>query len=253
MSTLVTVTTADGIATLTLNDPQKKNAMSEALADAFLAAVTALKTSDARVCVVRGAGNTFSSGGDLAMLEKLRAMTPEETRTFMLGYYARFLSLLDLPMPTIAFVEGVAIGAGLGLALACDMAIATATATCSLSFVKLGLHPGLGTTFFAPLRFGKTHAAELLLSGRSFDGAYLHEIGGALPCATDPMAIARSIADNGPLAVRALKQSLQVDRTALTAALEREALAQSESYASQDLGEGLAAIKTKRKAVFLGR
>jgi enoyl-CoA hydratase/carnithine racemase len=254
---LVTTAVENGVATLTLNDPAKKNAMSEALADAFAAAVAALKQDAAvRVCLLRGEGGTFSSGGDLAMLEKLRAFSPTDARAFMLGYYARFLSILDLPVPTIAVVEGAAIGAGLGLALACDLTIVADDAACSLSFVKLGLHPGLGTTFFAPLRFGRAHAAELLLTGRSFDGAHLHRIGGAFASVPQrellvrALQTAEAIAQNGALAVRALKQNLQVDRSALAVALDKEALAQAESYASADLGEGLLAIKAKRKATF---
>lgn len=257
---VISLSIDDTIATLTLDDPPKKNAMSEALADAFLDATTKLRANaEVRVCIVRGAAGTFSSGGDLAMLEKLRTLSRDASRAFMLGYYARFLSILDVPVPTIAVVEGAAIGAGLGLALACDLTIVAEDATCSLSFVKLGLHPGLGTTFFAPLRFGTANANELLLTGRGFDGRHLHAIGGAYACVPKDKLdehtrdTANKIAQNSPLAIRALKQSLQVDRAALAAALDREALAQSESYASADLGEGLQAMKEKRKAVFLGR
>jgi enoyl-CoA hydratase/carnithine racemase len=231
--------------------------MSEALADAFASAIDDLNArTDARVCLIQGAAGTFSSGGDLAMLEKLRTFSRDGSRAFMLGYYARFLKVLDVRVPTIAVVEGAAIGAGLGLALACDMAIVAEDATVSLSFVKLGLHPGLGTTFFAPLRFGRTHAAELLLTGRSFDGRHLHAIGGAYACVpraelhAAAQKTAKAIAQNGPVAVRALKQSLAVDRAALAVALEKEALAQGESYTGAELGEGLAAVKTKRQAVF---
>ena len=254
---MITLSVTDHVATLTLSDPPKKNAMSEALADAFANAIDELNApSDVRVCLMQGAAGTFSSGGDLAMLEKLRTFSREQARAFMLGYYARFLRILDARVPTIAVVEGAAIGAGLGLALACDMAIVAEDATVSLSFVKLGLHPGLGTTFFAPLRFGRTHASELLMTGRAFDGRHLHAIGGAYACVpraelhTAALKTATAIAQNGPIAVRELKRTLSVDRAALAVALDKEALAQGESYTSAELGEGLAAVKAKRQATF---
>src|SRR4051812_21936970 len=112
------------VATLVLSDIARKNAMSPELGDALAAAVSELRRDDGlRAVVLTGAGGAFSAGGDLRMLERLRAASPDESREFMLGFYRRYLSIVDLEVPTVAAVEGPAIGAGLCVALACDACI----------------------------------------------------------------------------------------------------------------------------------
>jgi enoyl-CoA hydratase/carnithine racemase len=248
------------VATLTLNDAPRRNAMTPELGDALRARVQELrKRDDVRAVVLAGAGGTFSGGGDLQMLERLRKVSSEESRTFMLDFYARYLSILDLPVPTVAAVDGAAIGAGLCVALACDLCVVAEDAKLALNFVQLGLHPGMGATWLVPLRAGPQRAAELLLTGRRFDGREAVRLGLALEAAPSAGALARaralaaSIAANAPLATRALKQRLALDRAGLQRALEEEARFQAESYASADLGEGLAAAAARRTPVFQGR
>ncbi len=248
------------VATLTLNDAARRNAMTPELGDALRARVEELRRrSDIRAVVLTGAGGAFSAGGDLQMLERLRKVSFEEARTFMLDFYARYLSILDLPMPTLAAVEGPAIGAGLCVALACDLCVVAEDAKLALNFVQLGLHPGMGATWLVPFRAGAQRAAELLLTGRRFDGREAVRLGLALestPAAeVRPRArtLAAQIAGNAPLATRALKQRLAADRAALQRALEEEARFQAESYGSEDLGEGLAAAAARRAPVFRGR
>ncbi|MFP2933915.1 enoyl-CoA hydratase/isomerase family protein [Pyxidicoccus sp. 3LG] len=159
------------VATLTLNDTARRNVMTPELGDALRARVEALRQRpDVRAVVLTGAGGAFSAGGDLKMLERLRKSSFEYARTFMLDFYARYLSVLDLPMPTVAAVDGPAIGAGLCVALACDLCVVGEDAKLALNFVQLGLHPGMGATYFVPRRAGAQAAAELLLTGRRFDG-----------------------------------------------------------------------------------
>ncbi|NMO17598.1 enoyl-CoA hydratase/isomerase family protein [Pyxidicoccus fallax] len=248
------------VATLTLNDVARRNVMTPELGDALRTHVGSLKLrTDVRAVVLTGAGGAFSSGGDLKMLERLRKSSFEEARTFMLDFYARYLSVLDLPVPTVAAVEGPAIGAGLCVALACDVCIVSEESKLALNFVQLGLHPGMGATYFVPRRAGAQAAAELLLTGRRFDGKEAVRLGLALEAApaggvlTRARALATQMAGNAPLAMRALKQRLGPDRTALRAALEQEARFQAESYGSSDLGEGLAAAAERRAPVFQGR
>ena len=247
------------VATLTLDDARRRNAMTPELGDALYEAVEHLRVnSDVRAVVLTGAGDAFSAGGDLRMLERLRHASPEESRTFMLRFYARYLRVVELSVPVIAAVRGPAIGAGLCVALACDLLVVDETSKLALNFVQLGLHPGMGATYLTPRRVGAQRAAELLYTGRRFDGAEAARMGMALeavaPDAVLPraQAIAAEIAANGPLAVRALKRALGVDRTALHDALEIEARHQSESYASADLSEGLAAASARRAPVFTG-
>jgi enoyl-CoA hydratase/carnithine racemase len=248
------------VATLTLSDTARRNAMTPELGDALAARVQELRgREDVRAVVLTGAGGAFSAGGDLAMLERLRRVPFEEARGFMLGFYARYLSVLELPVPTVAAVEGPAIGAGLCVALACDLCVVAEDAKLALNFVQLGLHPGMGATYFAPRRAGAQAAAELLLTGRRFDGREAVRLGLALEAAPAGTALARAkalaaqVASGAPLAVRALKRRLGVDKAALQAALEEEARAQAESYGSEDLGEGLAAAAARRAPVFRGR
>ncbi|WP_426755151.1 enoyl-CoA hydratase/isomerase family protein [Myxococcus sp. Y35] len=248
------------VATLTLHDTARRNVMTPELGDALRARVEALKLrDDVRAVVLTGAGGAFSAGGDLKMLERLRQASFEEARTFMLDFYARYLSVLELPVPVIAAVDGPAIGAGLCVALACDLCLVAEDSKLALNFVQLGLHPGMGATYLAPYRAGAQAGAELLLTGRRFDGKEAVRLGLALEAAPSGQVLARArelagrIAANAPLAVRALKTRLGVDRTQLLRALEAEARFQAESYGSEDLGEGLAAAAERRAPVFKGR
>jgi enoyl-CoA hydratase/carnithine racemase len=248
------------IAVLTLDDAARKNAMTPELGAALSVRVEELKSdASVRVVVLRGAGGAFSGGGDLAMLERLRTVSAEESRAFMLRFYASYLSILDLAVPTIAVVEGAAIGAGLCVALACDLVLVDEQAKLAVNFASLGLHPGMGATYLLPRRAGAMRAAELLLTGRRFDGRAAVSYGLALeahPAAAlhdKAQALATSLAGNAPLVVRALKAELGVDRRALQAALEIEASEQAISYQSLDLAEGLRAATERRAAVFTGR
>ncbi len=257
---LVLFEVVDHVATVTLNDPRRRNAMTPELGDALAAAVASLQSnSDVRAVVLTGAGDAFSGGGDLKMLERLRTARFMEARAFMLEFYARYLSVTGIAVPTIAAVRGAAIGAGLCVALACDLCVVDADAKLALNFAQLGLHPGMGATYLLPRRVGAQRAAELLLTGRRFNGVEAAQIGVALEAvpAGDVLARAQAmagqIARNAPLAVRALKASLGLDPAALRAAMENEAFRQAESYGSEDLGEGLAAAVDRRTATFHGR
>jgi enoyl-CoA hydratase/carnithine racemase len=253
----VDVVVKDRVAVLTLDDAPRKNAMTEALGDAVRDAVERLRQrTDVRAVVGTGAGAAFSAGGDLAMLERLRQASFAEARGHMLAFYARYLSLLDLDVPTIAAVRGPAIGAGLCVATACDLMVVADDATLAFNFVGLGLHPGMGATYLLPRRVGHQRAAELLFTGRRFSGTEAVAMGlatGAVAAEAvvgHAVGIARQIASQSGEAVRALCRSLEVDRDALRVALEREAAAQAGSYASDDLREGLAALRERRPPRF---
>ncbi|AKT43156.1 enoyl-CoA hydratase/isomerase family protein [Chondromyces crocatus] len=247
------------VVTVVLDDARRKNAMTPELGDALAARVLELKRDpDLRAVVLTGAGDAFSAGGDLGMLERLRKSSFAEARAFMMGFYQRYLSITELQVPVIAAIRGPAIGAGLCVALASDLLVIDEEAKLGLNFVQLGLHPGMGATYLVPRRVGPQRAAELLLTGRRFGGRdavawgmALEALPGAevLPRA---QALAAQIAGNAPLAVRALKMELGVDRAALLAALDQEAHEQAVSYGSADLEEGLRAVVEKRKPSFSG-
>jgi len=248
------------VARLTLDDAARKNAMSPELGDALGERVRELEgRHDVRAVVLTGAGGAFSAGGDLGMLERLRAVPFDEAKAFMRSFYGRYLSILDLGVPTIAAVEGPAIGAGLCVALACDCVVVGEDSKLALNFVQLGLHPGMGATYLLPRKVGAQRAAELLFTGRRFEGKEAVAMGLALDAVPGGQVLSRAtelaqrIAANAPLALKALHRGLGVDRAALEAALEHEAHAQAESYGSADLAEGLAAAAQRRTPQFRGR
>lgn len=247
------------VATLTLDDERRKNAMSPELGDALAArALEVAVDPTVRAVVLTGQGDAFSAGGDLAMLEHLTTVGFSEACAFMLGFYHRYLSITEISVPVIAAVRGPAIGAGLCLALAADIVIVDEDSRLALNFVSLGLHPGMGATYLVPRRAGPERAAELLMTGRRFTGKDAAAWGMALEALPGDRVLGRAqelaqqIAESAPLAVHALKQELSINRAALAAALDREAHEQAISYGSKDLQEGLRAIKEKRKPVFRG-
>lgn len=257
MALVTTSQDTAGIATITLHDESNLNAMSEEMASEFAAAVQALKASKAaRVVILTGAGKAFSAGGHLAMLDKKRSLSKEENRKEMLKFYDSFLSILELNVPLIAALHGAAVGAGLCLACACDIRIATAETKLGFTFLKLGLHPGMGGTFLVSRVVGRSMATELLLTGRIISAEEALRIGlVSRLCAKEALLegakeIAREILSCGPEASRQLLETMRADLTALPASLTREAECQSVNYGSVEFAEGLASVREKRAPNF---
>ncbi len=246
-----------GIATLTLHDEANLNAMSEEMARDFRAATAALKAEPRlRAVIITGAGKAFSAGGHLAMLDAKRGLTAEQNRTQMMEFYRSFLDVLGLQVPLIAALHGAAVGAGLCLACACDIRIASRDTKLGFTFLKLGLHPGMGGTFFVPRIVGSSIATELLVTGRIIAADEALRIGlVSKVCEGDSLMseaswVAKEILSCGPLATRQLIETLRPDPAQLQQALSREALCQSVNYGSQEFAEGLAAVKEKRLPSF---
>ncbi len=255
------------VSTLVLNDPERRNAMSAAMGEAFAARIAELATEPPRVVIVTGAGGAFAAGGDLAMIQDRAdraAASPERARRevgdVMRSFYRLFLSVRDLPCPTIAAVNGAAVGAGLCLALACDVRVASRTARLGLNFTALGLHPGMGATWTLPRLVGPARAAELLYSARLIGGEEAASIGlvnRAVP-ADEVMAVARELAAEfaatAPGANRAVKRALARSAWAsLEDQLGFEAEEQAATLATRDAREGLAAARERRGPRFEGR
>lgn len=145
-----------GIATLTLNEPKRLNALTVAMGDEFASAVAELKSNAAHISsvVVTGAGRAFSAGGDVQFLRDRCNDTPSRNAVIMRDFYDRMLSIRTLPMPTICALNGHAIGAGLAFTLAADFRIAAENAQLGVTFTKLGIHPGMGSSHFLPKLIG---------------------------------------------------------------------------------------------------
>lgn len=249
------------VRTLTLASPSNLNAMTVAMGDAVASAVASLRglpPSELKALVVTGEGRAFSAGGDLAFLDDRRRDNPTSNALVMRGFYDRFLCVRSLPVPVIACIHGPAIGAGLCFATAADIRVTADAAKLGFTFVGLGLHPGMGCTHTLAAACGGQVASRLLLTGDVIDGAEAARIGlvsHSLPDAdaarAEALAIARRIAKQSPLAVRALVQTLRgASGAGIDAALRREADAQAQSYASADYAEGLAALREKRPPAF---
>lgn len=257
------------VALVVFDDPGRRNAMTESMGRALTQVVARLSSDpDLRAVVLTGAGNAFSAGGDLAMLEaKSRAGREapgtagrEASRTFMRDFYRLFLSVRDLPCPSIAALNGAAIGAGLAIALACDLRVAARDAKLGLNFTQLGIHPGMGASWTLPRLVGPAHAADLLLTGRTIDGAEAARIGLVNRCVeradvvATALEMAHAIARCAPIAVRGTRAALHRSMAAtLDSQLEFEAEQQAICYESADFAEGLRAVREKRPPRFEGR
>ena len=250
-----------GIGEITLNRPENRNAMTRDVLSGLAAAVERAQSDPALRCViVTGRGKSFCAGADFRAHHEETLEGPAAPHERAYRTYAPFLSLLDLEVPSVAALQGHAIGGGLGLALVCDLRVANEAARYGANFVRLGLHPGMANTYLLPRLMGVPNAVELLLTGRLVDGAEAARRGlvhYAVPEA-EVLAKARSlaaeIASAAPLAVRWTKRSLYegLGWDPKTAA-RREALLQSRSFESEDFREGVAALLAKREPRFRGR
>jgi enoyl-CoA hydratase/carnithine racemase len=249
---------SDDIGVITLNRPDNRNSMTAELLDAFAAATAEAGAARLRCLVVTGTGACFSAGADF----KSRVQGDAEQRApneRSYAMYEPFLSLLDIAVPVIGALNGHSVGGGFGLALVCDLRIGALDARYGANFVKLGLAPGMAISYLLPRLIGVARASELLLTGRLVDGAEAERLGilnRAVPAETvldEALALARTIAGNAPIAVRATKRAIQrgLDLQVRDAA-RLEAYAQAESLTTSDSREGIAALLAKRPPTFTG-
>jgi len=257
----ISVETSGGVGRITLNRPNERNAMSPEMGQEVEAAVAQLNDDDTlRVVVVSGAGKAFSSGGDLKSLAREAGLSSEgQGLGGGAAFYKLYLSIAALRVPSIAAINGHAIGAGLCFALGCDLRVMHSRAKIGMTFVKIGIHPGMAATWNLPRLIGAARAADLLYTGRLLDAEEALAIGLVNRVAGDDFAasvdeLAATIAANGPLAIRALKQTLRGSAgRSIEDAVVIEAQAQAQTFQSEDAREGIAAVMEKRLPRFLGR
>ncbi len=250
----------DHVATITLNRPENRNSMTPDVLQGLSDAVAEARGDrDVRCVIITGRGKSFCAGADF----KSRGATdtaelqPHE-RSFAL--YSHFLKVLEIEVPTIAALNGHAIGGGLGLAVVCDLRVANRDAKYGANFVRLGLHPGMATTYLLPRLMGLPRATEFLLTGRIVTGEEA-AVAGLVNYAVAPdevqekaSELAREVATAAPLAVRWTKQSIyrHVDWDPVSAA-RFEAHVQSRTFETEDNCEGVKALLEKREPQFRGR
>lgn len=250
MSDPVLVQVDDRVAVITVNDPDRRNAVTFEMSAALRAAVGAAEADpDVHAVIVTGAGKAFCAGADLTALG-------EATEEGLRRIYDGFLAVAHCTLPTIAAVNGAAVGAGLNLALAADVRIAGPAALFDPRFQKLGIHPGGGATWMLQRAVGPQVARASLLFGMRFDADTAVRHGLALQVADDPVAAARELAA-GPAAaprevVLATKASMRatanpgvVDVEQHRIAVDTELGPQATSIESPEFARRLAAAKRR--------
>jgi enoyl-CoA hydratase/carnithine racemase len=251
---------ADGVVRLVLANPDQRNAMSDPMTASWVRAVDELaEDRGVRVVVVTGEGTAFCSGGNTGWIASEPDAEVDYLRTRMMAFYRAWLSIRKLEVPTIAAVNGPAIGAGLCLALACDIRYAAAGAKLGAPFVKLGMNPGMAATYLLPNAVGEANARELLLTGRTVEAEEARELGlvsRVLPAdgfgsAVEEIAV--GIAATAPIPSRYTKLALRDGgHQDLESCIQWEALAQPITLATADLQEGIRAAREKRAPEFRG-
>lgn len=249
----ILVERGDGVVTITMNRPKRKNALTHAMYDAF---ASALKESDEddsiRVVVVRGEGGAFTSGNDLA--DFIQPGAAEK-----MGPVLRFLdTLLTLKKPLVAAIDGPAIGVGLTMLLHCDLAFASDNAIFGAPFTKLGLVPEAGSSLLLAQRVGSAWAGDLLLAGRTLSAEEALSCGlvsrVVAPEALDALVaeVAGHMATLAPKSMLASKALMRGDTSVLRARMDQEAALFAEQLASPEFRESVMAIKEKRAPRFEG-
>lgn len=245
-----------GIATITLNRPEKRNAISYELIDDLLSALKVAEQSEAQVLILAAAGKAFCAGMDLENLKQLIGRTNEQNIKDSETIAQLFCSLHDFPKPTIAAVNGAAIAGGTGLVTVCDFALAVPEATFGYTEVRIGFMPAVVSSFLMA-SIGEKRTRDLLLTGRIFSAQEAQQLGlvNEIVAAQELMKKARELAarlmENSPASVRATKRLLagytreKLDRHIVEAVRENAAIRQT-----ADFKEGITAFLEKRKPVW---
>jgi enoyl-CoA hydratase len=235
-----------GVRVLTLNDPDKRNALSPALQVALTEAVDVVaRDADARVLVITGAGTAFSAGADLPAVFGAVTREVAEIRAGLKTIYDSFLRVRRLEIPVLAAVNGAAVGAGVNLAMCADVRIAGPHAKFGVTFTKLGLHPGGGCTYFLTQALGRQRALSLMLDGGVLDAAEMERLGLVLEIADDPLAAAVDVAarwaEVAPALARDIKHAVGIaERGHFDETLDFESWAQASSARGPQLAEAIA-------------
>jgi 2-(1,2-epoxy-1,2-dihydrophenyl)acetyl-CoA isomerase len=248
------------VATVTLNRPEARNALDIVMRRELVAVLDEVEAdAEARVLILTGAGGHFCSGGDVKTMREKRYTAAEgRARVELLNTMVR--RLVDFPRPTIAMVDGYAVGAGSNLALCCDLIVASERAKFGELFWKIGLVPDGGGTWLLPRVVGLARAKELIFTADVIDAAEAARIGlvnrvvsvEALEATT--RALAEKIAAGPPAVLKMAKHMVNRAATSdLAAALDLEAFSQGLAIASEDHQEGLKAFFDKRTPRFTGR
>ena len=255
MKTLL-VTEEDGVRTVTLNRPERRNAMTPEMQEELLAAMDGAAASDCRVVVFAGAGEAFCAGLDLTSLQSMNGKSAAEHTADAERIARLFRTLYELPKPTIAVVQGAAIAGGTGIATICDFTLAAPGAKFGYTEVRIGFVPALVSAFLT-LQIGDKRTRELLLTGRLFTSeealglGLVNEVGKLEEMARRTRELVEVLKTNSPESMAATKRLLaEQNKEWLDAAIARALAANAEARVTDDFREGVAAFLEKRKPVW---
>jgi len=238
------------IAWIYFNSPDALNVLTSEMARGAEKLYQKLKAQKPRVIVFSGVGRAFSAGGDLAYLTKLSKQKAKETEKQMHKFYRAFLNLVNLPIPTIAHINGHAVGAGFALALGCDLRFAVSTAKVGFNFVRLGINPGMASEFVTR-RDNSPLIREMLLTGNLYSAAetrlagLFNATGGEHEIIDAVRQAAETIAHNSPQAISITLKLLRETTLSLPTVLATEAKGQGLTMTSGQIGEGILAQKKR--------
>ena len=248
-----------GIATITLNRPDKRNAISFELIDDLLRALKKVEESDAIVLIVTGAGKAFSSGMDLDNLKELIGRSPEQNVKDSETMVRLFRALYEFPKVTIAAVNGAAIAGGTGLALLCDFTLAVPEAKFGYTEVRIGFVPAIVSTFLLR-QVGEKRARDLLLTGRIISAeeaarmGLINEIVASENLITRARELAALLMENSPTSLRATKKLLNDHaRAELDLQIEAALRENAAIRTTADFREGVLSFLEKRKPMWSGK
>jgi methylglutaconyl-CoA hydratase len=248
-----------GVATITLNRPEKRNAISFDLIDDLVRALTEVAKSEALVLIVTGAGKAFCSGMDLDNLKLLLGRSPEQNLQDSQTMVQLFRALYEFPKVTIAAVNGPAIAGGTGLALLCDFTLAVPEAKFGYTEVRIGFVPAIVSTFLLR-QVGEKQARDLLLTGRIFGAdealrmGLISDIVPAETLMTRARQLASLLMENSAASLRATKKLLTDHaRTELDAQIEAAVRENAAIRSTADFREGISSFLEKRKPVWTGK
>jgi len=245
---------------ITLNKPEQLNAINPEMGDELKALIPQInQNQELRVVIIGGAGKAFSAGGNLQFILDRTQRNTEQNKQDMIEFYSKFLSIRQIEVPTIAMMQGPAIGAGFCVALACDLRIASENAKMGANFAKLGLSSGMGGLYFITKLLGPAGAADLLFTGRTLEAREAKELGlvnqvwPAEQLEAKTREFAEQIAANAPLALKIMKRGIPKALIAdLPEIFDYESSGQAQCFNTSDLKEGIQAIQEKRPPSFKG-
>jgi len=233
-------TIEDGVGTITLNRPDRRNALSDQMISGLVSLLETMQESDeVGAIVITGAGKAFCSGANLENLFGDTSRPVDVLREHLMNVYGSFLGIRNLTIPTIAAVHGAAVGAGLNIALACDVILAGPRAGFGPTFSRIGLHPGGGCTWMLTQRIGSANTAAALYAGDIIKAEDALRLGIAQEVAEDPKAradeLAATYASRSPKLMSDIKKSVGIAaRSDLHESLNFESWAQAESLSSEE-------------------